>query len=79
MVITINDYNTDRFDASIQIQSSRPVYGSVYGTPIYNFNDKDFNFQYLEFQNFVYNPNQFESEFGICDCVSHLCDAGFRC
>ncbi len=61
MVITINDYNSDRFDASIQLQSSRPVYGSVYGTPIYNFNDKDFNFQYLEFQNFVYNPNQFES------------------
>jgi hypothetical protein len=61
MVITINDYDTDRFQASIQIQSSRPVYGSTYGTPIYNFNDKDFNFQYLEFQNFVYNPTQFES------------------
>ena len=27
----------------------------------YNFNDKDFGFQYLEFQNFVYNPTQFES------------------
>lgn len=61
MVITINNYNTDIFEASIQIQSSRPVYGSVYGTPIYNFNDEDFNFQYLEFQNFVYNENQFES------------------
>ncbi|WP_460219196.1 type IX secretion system protein PorD [Psychroserpens sp. MEBiC05023] len=61
MVITINDYDTDRFKATLQIQSSRPVYGSTYGTPIYNFNDKDFNFQYLEFQNFVYNPTQFES------------------
>ncbi|WP_204345437.1 DUF4835 family protein [Psychroserpens algicola] len=61
MVITINNYDTDRFEATLQVQSSRPVYGSTYGTPIYNFNDKDFNFQYLEFQNFVFNPTQFES------------------
>lgn len=61
MVITINNYNSDRFEGSIQIQSSRPVYGSVYGSPVYNFKDEDFNFQYLEFQNFVYNENQFES------------------
>nr|WP_321236564.1 DUF4835 family protein [uncultured Psychroserpens sp.] len=61
MIVTIDDYDTDRFKATLQIQSSRPVFGSTYGTPIYNFNDKDFNFQYLEFQNFVYNPTQFES------------------
>ncbi|MBR9913961.1 MAG: DUF4835 family protein [Algicola sp.] len=61
MVITIDDYDTDLFQASIQVQSSRPVYGSTYGSPVYNFNDKDFNFQYLEFQNFVFNPTQFES------------------
>ncbi len=61
MVITIDDYNSDSFAATIQVQSSRPVFGSIYSTPIYNFNDKDFNFQYLEFQNLVFNPNQFES------------------
>ncbi|MEM5566444.1 DUF4835 family protein [Psychroserpens sp. AS72] len=61
MVVTITDYDTDRFQASLQIQSSRPVFGSTYGSPTYNFNDKDFSFQYLEFQNFVYNPTQFES------------------
>ena len=61
MVVTIEDYDTDRFQGTLQIQSARPVFGSTYSTPIYNFNDKDFNFQYLEFQNFVYNPNQFES------------------
>ncbi|WP_431135457.1 DUF4835 family protein [Psychroserpens mesophilus] len=61
MVITINDYNSDSFQASIQVQSARPVYGSSYSTPVYNYNDKDFDFQYLEFQNMVYNPNQFES------------------
>ncbi|MBO6606798.1 DUF4835 family protein [Psychroserpens sp.] len=61
MIITVNGYNNDLFDCSIQITSSRPVYGSTYNTPIYNFNDKDFTFQYLQFQNFVYNENQFES------------------
>lgn len=61
MVVTITDYDTDRFQGTLQIQASRPVFGSTYGTPTYNFNDKDFGFQYLEFQNFVYNPTQFES------------------
>ena len=61
MVIIINNFDGDRFGASIQVQSSRPVYGSSYSSPIYNVNDKDFNFNYLEFQNIIYNPNQFES------------------
>jgi hypothetical protein len=61
MVINITDYDTDRFQATLQVQASRPVFGSSYGSPTYNFNDKDFGFEYLEFQNFVYNPTQFES------------------
>ncbi|MDG5491711.1 DUF4835 family protein [Psychroserpens sp. SPM9] len=61
MVITITNYDTDVFQGTLQVQSSRPVFGSNYGSPVYNYNDKEFNFQYLEFQNFVYNPNQFES------------------
>lgn len=61
MNINISDYNSDNFQATIQVQSSRPVFSSTYNTPVYNFNDKNFNFEYLEFQNLVYNPNQFES------------------
>ena len=61
MVITITAYNNDSFTASLQVQSSRPVFNSTYSAPIYNFNDKDFNFKYLEFQNLVFNPNQYES------------------
>jgi len=61
MVIIINKFDSDRFEASLQVQSSRPVFGSSYSSPIYNINDKDFNFTYLEFQNIIYNPNQFES------------------
>lgn len=61
MNIIIDDYDNDSFQATIQVQASRPVYGSTYSTPIYNFNDKNFSFQYLEFQNLVFNPNQYES------------------
>lgn len=61
MFITIQDYSSDSFTGTIQVQSSRPVYGSSYGTPVYNYNDKDFTFRYLEYQNMIYNPTQFES------------------
>ncbi len=61
MVITITSYNNDVFQASIQVQSSRPIYNSSYSSPIYNFNDRDFSFRYQEFQNLIYNPTQYES------------------
>lgn len=61
MVINITNYSGESFQASLQAQSSRPVYGSSFTTPLYNFNDGDFNFKYLEFQNLIFNPNQFES------------------
>lgn len=61
MVITITDRDVDRFSASIQVQSSRPIYNSTYNSPVFNFNDKDFNFNYVEFENLTLNPNQFDS------------------
>ncbi|WAC02055.1 DUF4835 family protein [Lacinutrix neustonica] len=61
IVINVTSQDGENFEAGIQLQSSRPVYGSTYNTPIYNINDKDFNFRYLEFQTLVYNENQFES------------------
>ena len=61
MVITVQDYQSDTFQASIQIQSARPVHNSSYASSVYNFNDKDFTFKYLEYQNLNFSPNQFES------------------
>ena len=61
MVINIQNYQSDAFQASIQIQSARPVYDSFYSSTVYNFNDKDFNFNYLEYQNLNFNTTQFES------------------
>ncbi len=61
MFINITNYNGDSFQGSIQILSSRPVFNSSYSTPIYTYNDRDFSFQYQEFQNINFNPNQFQS------------------
>ena len=61
MVITIQDYQSDMFQGSIQVQSARPVHNSFYASSVYNFNDKNFNFKYLEYQNLNFNSTQFES------------------
>lgn len=61
MVINVKEQNNDMFTASIQVSSSRPIFNSTYSSPVYNYNDKKFNFQYLEFQNLVFNETQFES------------------
>ncbi len=61
MFITVTQYESDRFDANIQIQSSRPVYNTSYESPIFNYKDDAFNFQYQEFQPLVFNENVFDS------------------
>lgn len=61
MVIIVNSYNAESFSASIQVQASRPVYGSTYTSTIYNFNDKDFSFDYREYQPLNFNPNTFST------------------
>lgn len=59
MVINVSQYQSDEFVATIQVQSSRPIYNSSFESPVFNFNDKQFRFIYQEFQPLVYNPNAF--------------------
>lgn len=59
IIITKRDNNT--FEGSIQIQSTRPVYGTSYETPVLNIRDNDFNFKYNEFDQLIYNPTRFDS------------------
>ncbi|RDY61323.1 DUF4835 family protein [Flagellimonas nanhaiensis] len=61
MFITVTQYESDRFEANIQIQSSRPVFNTSYESPVFNYKDNAFNFQYQEFQPLVYNENVFDS------------------
>ncbi|TVZ53269.1 DUF4835 family protein [Dokdonia sp. Hel_I_53] len=59
--IIVTELDGNSFRASVQVGASRPVYGSNYFTPTLNFNDKQFDFNYTEFQPLVFNPNVYES------------------
>jgi len=61
MYITLSSHSSDQFSATIQVQSSRLIYNSTYSSPVFNFNDKDFNFRYTEFEPLLFNPTTFES------------------
>ena len=61
MFITITEYESNRFKGNIQIQSSRPVFNTSYETPIFNYKDNQFNFEYIEFQPLIFNENIYES------------------
>lgn len=53
--------NSGAYKATLQVQSSRPVYGTNYETVLLNFLDKDFSFEYLTSQPMNYNENTFIS------------------
>lgn len=59
--IIINEQNGNNFSATLQVQSTRPVYNSTYATPVLNINDTNFNFRYNEFDPLIYNPTIYES------------------
>ena len=61
MFITVIEYEGSRFRANIQMQSSRPVYNTSYESPVFNYKDDEFDFEYIEFQPLVYNKNVFDS------------------
>lgn len=61
MFITITEYESNRFKGNIQIQSSRPVFNTSYESPIFNYKDNQFNFEYVEFQPLIFNENLYES------------------
>ena len=61
MSIIINEFESDFFSGSIQLQASRPVFESIYDSPIYNYNDRQFSFNYSEFEPLNFNINSFDS------------------
>jgi hypothetical protein len=59
--INVTSYGSNNFEATLQIQASRPVFNSTLSTPIVNINDKNFNFRFIEFENMIYDANSFTS------------------
>ncbi len=48
-----------RYEASVQILSSRPIYNTDYETVLFNFADRDWAFEYVSSQPLLYNDNSF--------------------
>ena len=59
--INISKYGSNDFEATLQVQSSRPLYNSTFSSPILNINDKNFSFRFIEFETMVYDQNSFNS------------------
>ena len=60
-IFNLSGYSNDQFEATLQVQSQRPVFDSNYDSPTLNFLDKDVVFSYQEFQPLFFNKSSFES------------------
>ena len=61
MSLVISNMDGDSFTATLQVQSSRPVFESTYDSPVYNYFDRQVNFKYKEYEPLNFNINTFES------------------
>ena len=61
MLITVSDYQNGKWQATIQVTSSRPVFNSTYKSQLLNVNDGDFDFAYLQNTPIEFSPNQHRS------------------
>lgn len=57
--ITERPNNGNFFKATIQVQSRRPVYKTSYNSPLFNYNDQNLEFVYIENQPFDFNINTY--------------------
>jgi hypothetical protein len=62
LLINVTKVNPpDEFEATITVQSERPIFNSSYKSVMLNYQDNDFTFRYLEYQQFLYSENSFLS------------------
>jgi len=62
ILITVLSYSNNKFKANFEFQSLRPVLNSTYQTPLFNFVDKNVEFEYEEFETLFFVENKFQSD-----------------
>ena len=62
VLLSITSYSNNSYVANIEFQASRPVFNSSYSTPIFNYQEKNFQFDYVEYEPIIFKNNQFESK-----------------
>ena len=62
--ITVSKYDAgeNKFTCSALIQANRPVYNSAYTTTIYNNRDKNFDFEFLQFDQLNFNEEVVDNQ-----------------
>lgn len=56
----LEELDNNTFKADLAIQSVRPVFGSNYKTPTFTHRDRDFTFQYVQFQPLENSQNSYQ-------------------
>jgi hypothetical protein len=58
ILININKkISADEFEGSLQIQSTRPIFGTSYKSTLFNFRDNNLRFRYLEYQSLEFSES----------------------
>ena len=62
--ITVTKYDRDnnRFSCTALIQANRPVYNSAYTTTLYNVSDKNFDFEFAQFDQLNFNDETIDNQ-----------------
>lgn len=61
MILVTSATEDGLYTCELQVQASRPVYGSAYSTPLLSINDKEFCFRYKEFDPIQINTSSYDS------------------
>lgn len=61
LIVIQQKLSAEDYQATIQVQSRRPVYKSSYYTPVFNYEDDNFQFQYQQFTTLEFNQTTFQN------------------
>ena len=62
LTVTKHDKTTNTFTCTALIQANRPVYNSAYTTTLYNNTDKNFDFEFAQFDQLNYNDEMVDNQ-----------------
>lgn len=59
IVLSAYDVRSNKFNGTMQVQSTRPAFASTYNSVLFNFLDENIEFEFIEFQPLIFNENSF--------------------
>lgn len=61
ILIDVKSRESENFTADINIALRRPIYKTSYNSPLFNYVDRKFSFEYMDGQTLDFNPNSYVS------------------